>query len=223
MIGRMLVPLLFGIAGCAILVSLGVWQVQRLVWKEGVLAEIEARIAADPAPLPADPDAETDKYLPVTADGRLTGEELRVLASVKRVGAVHRMISVLETQGRRVLVDRGYVPVGGDPDPARGPLTVTGNLHWPDETDGFTPEPDLAAGLWFARDVPAMAAALNTEPVLCVARAVSDFDPSATPLPVDTGAISNSHLVYALTWFSLAVVWAGMIGFLLVCIRQKTV
>ena len=61
--------LLFGLAGIAVLVSLGVWQMQRLAWKEGVLAEIEARITAPPVPLPAAADPEADKYLPVEMTG----------------------------------------------------------------------------------------------------------------------------------------------------------
>jgi surfeit locus 1 family protein len=40
---------------------------------------------------------------------------------------------------------------------------VTGNLHWPDEVDSFTPARSWPA-IWFARDVPAMAAALGSEP-----------------------------------------------------------
>jgi surfeit locus 1 family protein len=55
-------PLVFGIAGVAILMSLGIWQVQRLAWKEGVLAEIEARIVAARA-LPAVPGSRVaDRY-----------------------------------------------------------------------------------------------------------------------------------------------------------------
>ena len=59
-----------GIGGVAILVSLGMWQVQRLAWKEGILAEIEARIAADPVALPASVDPVADEYLPVEVTGR---------------------------------------------------------------------------------------------------------------------------------------------------------
>ena len=98
---------------------------------------------------------------------------------------------------------------------------ITGNLHWPQERDRFTPEPDAASGLWFARDVPQMAAALGTEPVLVVARAVEPADGAFTPLPVDTAGIPNDHLGYALTWFSLAAAWAGMTLLLLWRIRRR--
>ncbi len=196
------------------LVSLGLWQVQRLAWKEGVLAEIEARIAADPVPLPASPDPEADRYLPVRATGLIGDQDLRVLISAKGVGPAYRIIAPLTLDdGRRVLVDRGYVPDAAKDAPRPGgEATITGNLHWPDEIDGFTPDNDIFGNVWFARDVPAMAEALGTEPVLIIVRQTSETAPRVTPLPVDTSGIPNDHLQYAVTWFGLAAVWVLMTG-----------
>lgn len=222
MLKRMIVPLIFGLAGAAVLVGLGLWQVQRLQWKEGVLAEIEARIGAAPVALPAAPDAAADKYLPVAVTGIWRDGQARVLSSIKHVGAGHRLIDVLETSdGRRVLVDRGFLKQGQAAALPEGQVAVTGNLHWPDEVDGFTPAPDLEAGLWFARDVPAMAAALGTEPVLIVAREIVPGAPELIRRPVDTSGIPNDHREYAITWFSLAAVWLGMTALLLWRIRQR--
>ncbi|WP_212524523.1 SURF1 family protein [Actibacterium sp. MT2.3-13A] len=221
---RMILPLIFGVVGAAILLSLGTWQLRRLAWKEGVLAEIEARIHDSPVALPAAPDPETDRFLPVQAAGRFTGEQVRVLASVKRVGAGHRLIAAFETDGRRVLVDRGFLPLqSGSEALPEGTLTLTGNLHWPDEVDSFTPGPEPDQNLWFARDVPALAGHMGTEPVLIVAREVSGQGGAVAPLPVDTSGIPNDHLGYAVTWFGLAIVWLGMTGLLLWRIRRKTV
>ena len=220
----MILPLLFGLIGAAGLVGLGVWQLQRLDWKEKILAEIAARIAAPPVALPAAPDPAADRYLPVSATGRFTGPALEVLVSRKQVGAGVRIIAAFETlDGRVLLVDRGFVAQearGALPQPSVGPLEVAGNLHWPDEVDSYTPAPDPAAGLWFARDVPAMAQALGTEPVLIVAR--SDTGDGIEPLPVDGAGIPNDHFGYAVQWFSLAAVWLGMTGYLLWRIRRRT-
>jgi surfeit locus 1 family protein len=220
----MILPLLFGLIGAAVLVGLGVWQLQRLDWKEKILAEIAARIAAPPVALPAAPDPAADRYLPVSATGRFTGPALEVLVSRKQVGAGVRIIAAFETlDGRVLLVDRGFVAQearGALPQPSVGPLEVAGNLHWPDEVDSYTPAPDPAAGLWFARDVPAMAQALGTEPVLIVAR--SDTGDGIEPLPVDGAGIPNDHFGYAVQWFSLAAVWLGMTGYLLWRIRRRT-
>ena len=220
---RMIVPLLIGLVGAAILLSLGFWQVQRLALKQDVLADIAARIGDAPVALPETPDPVADRYLPVAVDGRFTGEHLDVLVSRKQIGPGLRVVEVFETtSGRRIMVDRGFVPQDARNDPRVSlPAVVEGNLHWPDEVDGFTPPPDPATGLWFARDVTAMAAALDTEATLIVARRPTGG--AIEPMPVDTSGIPNDHLSYAITWFSLAAVWLGMTAYLLWRIRQRTV
>lgn len=223
---RLIVPLLFGLLGAAVLVSLGVWQVQRLAWKEAVLAAIDARIAAEPGPLPMRPDPETDEYAPVSVDGVLTGPELHVLVGVRDFGAGYRLIQPFEVEGeagpRRIMVDRGYIPLAAEAAlRSEGPARLIGNLHWPDEMDRYIPEPDLDRGIWFARDVAAMAAVLETEPVLLVVRQqVAGPGGGITPLPLDSSTIPNNHLGYAITWFSLAVLWLVMTGYLIWRIKR---
>lgn len=207
--GRVLFLLIFGLAGLAILVSLGTWQVQRLAWKEALLAEIDERIAGDPVALPALPDPEADRYLPVSVWGEMLTDEIHVLVSVKQVGPGYRIIAPFRTEDRVILVDRGFVPTTAKlAERATGEMTVTGNLHWPDEIDGYTPDPDIEGNIWFARDVPAMAELLGADPVMVIAG--NETDPSITPLPVDTAGIPNDHLSYAVTWFGLAAVWVAM-------------
>ena len=200
-----------GIGGAAVLLWLGFWQVQRLEWKLGVIAQIDARIAAAPIPLPDVLDPVQDSYLPVKVRGVIEPAYLRVLVSQKETGAGYRIISALDMGGRRVLLDRGFARAD-QPDISvhEGSETVDGNLQWPEEIDGFTPEPDHTGNIWFARDVAAMAQALGTEPILVVAKQTSFNDSPVTPLPVDTAAITNDHLSYAITWFSLAAIWVAM-------------
>ena len=210
MLRRIWFPAVLGVLGVAVLLGLGTWQLRRLEWKAAILAEIDSRIAAAPVALPARPDPAADRYRPVTVTGALGGEEVHVLASMPGEGPGFRVVSAMTAGDRRVLVDLGFVPEAeaGAPRMAER-ATVTGNLHWPDETDGWTPEPDRARNIWFARDVPLMADALGTEPFLVVARAVEP--PLGTvPLPIDSSAIANNHWQYAVTWFSLAAVWAAM-------------
>lgn len=218
---RMILPLLFGLVGAAILISLGLWQLRRMEWKEAILAEIEARIAAAPVDLPAAPDPEADRYLPVSVSGSFTGERLFVLVSRKQVGAGVRVIEAFDVQGRRVLVDRGFLPDAEKDRPLTvTAATVTGNLHWPEETDGFIPPPDPKTGLWFARDAEAMAAALKTEATYIVAR--EPTGDGIEPLPVDTSSIPNDHWGYAVQWFLLAATWLGMTAYFLWRIRRRT-
>jgi len=219
---RYLFPFLFGVVGVAVLVSLGVWQLQRLEWKEAILADIEDRISDAPAALPARPDPETHRYMPVSVQGRFDPAEIHVLVSLRDQGAGYRIIQPFETGGRRILVDRGFVPATEkNAPPATGPAVVTGNLHWPDEVDGFTPEPDVDENIWFARDVPVLAGALDTEPVLVIAREIEGAQ-RGEPLPVTATGIPNNHLGYAVQWFGLAIVWAGMTAFLLWRIHTRT-
>ena len=210
---RTLFLLIVGLGGAAILIWLGVWQIQRLAWKEAIIADINARIAADPVALPEMPDPERDAYLPVSVTGAMTGEYLRVLVSQKDIGAGYRIIAPLEAPGGRILLDRGFIAVS-TPMPIEAAITerqtYVGNLQWPQEIDGFTPEPDLENNIWFARDVAAMADALGTRPILLVQRDATKGQAGITPLPVDTARIPNDHLQYAITWFSLAAIWLAM-------------
>jgi surfeit locus 1 family protein len=215
----MVAPLIFGIVGVAILLSLGVWQVQRLAWKTAILDEIGARLAAAPVAVPERPDPETDRYLKVRADGRIEPGEIHVYTSAPPRGVGYRVIVPFAlADGRRILLDRGFVPIG-EKDAARrlGPLSVEGNLVWPQEGDA---RPDREKNIWLARDVPLMAEALGTLPVL-LAAASSDDPAAPLPLPV-TPNIPNNHLEYAVTWFLLAAVWAMMTGYLLWRIKRRT-
>ena len=156
------------------------------------------------------------------ASGAFTGEEVHILASTRHVGAVYRVISPFETtDGRRIMVDRGWIkPPQKDAERPAGPATITGNLHWPDEIDGFTPESDAEKNIWFARDVPTLADVLGTEPVLIILRETSETDPPVTPLPIDGAAIPNDHLEYVVTWYGLAIVWVLMTVYYLRRLRK---
>ena len=218
---RMIGPLLFGVVGVAILIGLGVWQLERLKWKAAKLAAIDAMLVGLPVPLPAVVDFEHDRYRGVSVAGAYTGEVVFKLDSLADQGPGKRVIAVLQMQdGGRVLVDRGIWLDGTVATPTVAhQAVVVGNLDWPQEADAYTPPPDPKTGLWFARDVAAMAKALGAEPVLIVARAPTGD--GITPLPLDTAAIPNDHWQYAITWFSLAGVWFGMTVFLLWRIRQQ--
>ncbi|HHI70132.1 MAG TPA: SURF1 family protein [Rhodobacteraceae bacterium] len=220
---RIITPLLFGLIGVAILVSLGVWQLQRLKWKTGILAQIDAKIAADPVPLPANPDPVRDQYLPVRISGTISTDEIHILASVQKIGPGYRIISAFETDdGRRVLLDRGFVAIPAKDAPRpEVHAVIIGNLLWPDEITSATPKPDQKRKIWFARDIPAMAAALHSEPVLVVQRESDEVSLVTTPFPVTSAGIPNRHLEYVVTWFGLALAWLGMTTYLIWRIRRR--
>ena len=214
---RLIFLLVVGLAGLAVLLSLASWQLQRLAWKQQILDTIEIRVAAEPGDLPVNPDPVDDKYMPVRLVGHLAPGELHVLVSVPMLGPGYRMIVPFVTEdGRRILVDRGYIRTAAK-DTARstGQVEILGNLHWPDETDSYTPPADLAANIWYARNVELMSAALKTLPIMVVLTDNPINGSSVIPLPINTASIPNNHLQYAITWFSLALIWALMTAYFL--------
>ncbi len=213
---------LFSAAVLTLLIALGLWQLRRLEWKEGLIAAAETRLSEAPVALPAAPTPAQDEFRAVRVEGAYApGEEAYVAANRAPDGPGFRILAAFlvdEGEGapaRRILVDRGYVPAAKREPATRpeslrpeGPLNLTGILRWPDESSAFLPAPDLARKIWFERDVAALSAALGTEPVLLLA---ADEDPQALPIadPPDV-RYSNKHLEYAGTWLSLAAAWALM-------------
>ncbi|RED18129.1 SURF1 family protein [Pontivivens insulae] len=212
MLKRNLGPLLFGLIGCAILISLSIWQFQRMQWKEGLIAAAYEGLAAAPVPLPENPTEAKDEYTPVLLDGEILAGEVHVLTSRPGQGPGFTIIAPFQTaDGRRILLDRGFVREA-EKDATRplGPIAGPAVLLWPDESDSYTPAPDLARNFWFARDVTPMAEELATLPILAVITE-AQLDGAPRPLPV-TVNFRNRHLEYTVTWAGLAVAWAFMTG-----------
>jgi surfeit locus 1 family protein len=216
------IPLLiFGLVGTAILMSLGFWQLQRMTWKAGILAEIDARLAEPPVGLPVSPDPVTDKYLQVEITGNIAEGELHVLTFGDGGPGFRVIAPIVLEDGYRILVDRGFLPEG-EKDAVRtgGEITAVGSLVWPQETDKYVPDPNLGKNIWFARDVVLMSEALETDQVMLAISRSTNND-GITPQRVSVN-ISNRHLEYVMTWFSLAAIWIGMTGYALWRIKPKT-
>jgi len=215
--------LVLGLSGAAVLISLGVWQMQRLAWKEGIIADAAGMIASAPVPLPATLDPVADRYRAVTVTGRFTGEEAHVLTSTRERGPGYLVVAAYETSdGRRILIDRGFIPETAK-ETMRPPraVGVAGNLNWPDDVTASTPPYDAARAIWYGRDLAGIAAQLQTDPVLIIAH--SDTGDAILAQPVTTAGFRNAHFEYAVTWFGLAAVWLGMTVLLLWRIRTRTV
>ncbi len=218
---RLIFPIVLGLAGIAVLCSLGIWQVSRKYEKRAQLDAMTAGISTPAVAVPSSFDPESDRFRPVTVSGSFTGQHLYVLSGKPMIGAGVRVISVLQTDtGRRLLIDRGFLT---DDDKHKTLTAVqvdlTGNLMWPRDANEFTPAPDAKTGMWFARDAAAMGAKLDAEAVIIVAR--TDTGDGIEPMPVDTSNIPNDHWGYAITWFSLALVWAVMTVALIWRIRTR--
>lgn len=202
----------------AILIGLGVWQLQRLKWKEGLLAHIAALQSAAAQPVGPVLDAlgqgrDVDFTRVTLSCPGLGSAPFVELYGIIQGQAGARLISACPATSARyrtVLVDRGFVPdtVRDRPpvDPAAtAPMSLTGILRKPERGNLFTPPSTPAR--WFVRDAAGMARQLKAPapaPYFLMAETVTNPQFKAlvpAPLPLD---IPNRHLEYALTWFGLA-------------------
>jgi surfeit locus 1 family protein len=211
--------LLFGtvVLAAALLLALGIWQVERRAWKLDLIQQIDQRVDAPvvdtpgPAAWPSI-TAATDAYRHVRASGEwLRDKDTRVQA-VTAQGAGQWLLTPLRTDaGFIVLINRGFVAADGKAAlPALPPRAeITGLLRITEPKGGFLRANDPAADRWFSRDVAAIAQARELGEV-----APYFIDAAADPAqPVPVGGLTvislpNNHLVYAATWFVLA----GMVG-----------
>lgn len=212
-----------------ILCGLGTWQVQRLHWKNELLARIEALRTAPPRPVGQvlAKGAENAEFARVTADcpGIATAAYVTLYSLYEGQGG-YRLISACRIEGgayRSVLVDRGFIAdtVKERPKVDRGlmaPVRVTGVLRAPDEPTFVTPANRPIDNQWYSRNVAAMATHLRAPspaPLFLMAETATNPElPVLKPAPLPA-EISNRHLEYAVTWFGLAAALAGVYAALL--------
>ncbi|WP_194475534.1 SURF1 family protein [Bradyrhizobium sp. CCBAU 51753] len=215
--------LTLGMLGVVLLTALGVWQIERRTWKLALIARVEQRMnaaaAAPPAPSswPAVTSA-NDEYRRVTTSGTfLNGDETLVQAVTNEGPGFWVLTPLRQADGTTVLVNRGFVPPerrdpatrrAGDP---HGPVSVTGLLRISEPEGAFLRSNDPAAGRWYSRDVAAIAASHGLSDV---APFFIDADATKNPGGYPVGGLTivrfpNNHLIYALTWFALAIMLAA--------------
>jgi surfeit locus 1 family protein len=220
-------PALVALAGIAVLISLGIWQLHRLAWKEALIARIEARTKAPPAPLPPEsawaalkPD--DYEYRHVTVRGRFDSREAVVFrGSGPEAGkgpGYLLLAPLILPDGSAVIVNRGFVP--GSPQdaashaPPAGESTVIGLMREPEPRNLFTPADQPDKDRWFTRDPGPIARHFGLSRAAPFSVDADDSgDPKALPRGGTTViAFPNNHLGYALTWFGLAAALAGVFG-----------
>ena len=217
-----------------ILIGLGVWQLQRLTWKEGVLARVAALQAAPARPL--------EKVLRIGGNldfvrvnfdcPDLERRPLLRLFAVRDGVAGYRLITACPITGglySSVLVDRGFTPQEGAQaamQPGRAVLPpggVTGILRQGDRPTFVTPANRPAENLWYSRDVVAMARQLHVmspAPLYLMIEKPAPAGPGPVPAPIPAN-IPNRHLEYALTWFGLAAALIGVYAAMLLRRRRN--
>lgn len=213
-------------------VALGTWQVYRLQWKLDLIQRVEARLAQEPVPIPASDgwasiNAADNEYKRVAVRGHfLNDKEAHVVASTERGPGFWVLTPFVLTDGNVVIVNRGFVPgnrreVSARPDgQIAGETSVTGLLRLSEASSWILRRNDPAHDRWYRRDPREIGEARGLSNV-----APFFIDADATPNPggwplggMTRVQFSNSHLVYAVTWFALAVMAALATAYV---IREK--
>ncbi|HML29819.1 MAG TPA: SURF1 family protein [Hyphomicrobium sp.] len=201
---------------------LGVWQIERRAWKLDLISRVENRSHAAPVAAPGPGDwpsinAKDDEYRRVTVSGHFLQDRETLVMAVTDYGSGYWVLTPLKTAtGFEVLINRGFVPQDKKERETRlagentGDATVTGLLRITEPKGAFLRGNDISADRWFSRDVDAIA----------IKRGLDNYAPyfidaDATPNPggYPIGGLTvvnfpNNHLVYALTWFALALMLA---------------
>lgn len=228
---RFSLPLALAVAVCfGCLISLGIWQLQRLAWKEALIAEISERGAATPVSLDEvlrrQRNGDDIEFTRVKVDGKfLHSFERYFYMPDPKYGPGFDVYTPFELSGGRgmIFVNRGFVPDALKSPSQRaagqvsGIATLTGTVRLPETKRLFTPDNDADKNIWFWRDydglvsgVPAVAGNGTRIPLFV---AVETPAPGGWPKGrVTEVALSNRHFGYALTWFGLAATLLGVYG-----------
>jgi len=224
-------PGLATLAALALLIGLGVWQLQRLAWKEALIGAVAERARAAPTDLP--PESDWPALNPADYEYRhvrLSGvydiaSQVLVFRALEQPrgrygGQGYLVMTPLRLAGgAAVLVNRGFVPQDQRPQDQRpqtlaarpGQAVVTGLMRSSEPRNAFTPADDPARGQWYSRDVGAIAAALGLARAAPFSIDADAGAPGELPQGGETIlAFPNNHLEYALTWFGLALALAGV-------------
>lgn len=221
-------------AACALacigFLALGVWQLERRVWKLDLIARVDARVHASPTAAPGMSDwpdfhVAQEEYRHVEVTGHyLFGRDTLVRASTELGPGYWVMSPLQDAQGAVYLVNRGFVESNRDiqAPPSADPITVTGLLRASEPGGLLLQANDAARERWVSRDVAAIAKARGLDRVApffldedaaAKGNAVGNTagrDPSTPIAGLTVVQFRNSHLEYALTWFGLALLaaWA---------------
>jgi surfeit locus 1 family protein len=211
-------PTLLALPMLAILLALGTWQLQRLGWKEQLIAERAAQYERVPVALPASVDDPAAwEYRRVVVEGEFLHDREMLLQARTLNGrpGYHVVTPLRREEGPAVLVDRGWVPhdraspemraEGQEADAVR----VEGIARVGARPSRWTPDNRPADDEWYWVEIPAMARQAGVEALPVYIAAVQDQQADALPAGVEPRVrLPNNHLQYALTWYALAAALA---------------
>jgi surfeit locus 1 family protein len=175
---------------------------------------------SDPVPLPASiPDPPDWAFRSVQVSGHFAADHALWLYGRTYDGkaGIHLLVPLVRPEGDAILVDRGFVPIESGTQlaavtPADGTVAIDGVVRLPEPGGLFVPSNNPGGNVWYTVDMPAMekATGIALAPVYIAAKPTAAAGwPAATGGTEGTG-IRNEHLNYAIFWYSMAAVLAGI-------------
>lgn len=227
---RWLLATVLVLAAAAVMVRLGIWQLDRLEWRRAFNARVIEQANLAPMQLGA-ADTNLDLYSMEYRQVQITGEYLandavalrnQVWVTVYGNQLGYKLLMPLRIEGSdtAILIDRGWIPAEQPLDLAQyavpGPVTITGQLRRAeiDVQLAFNADPTLQPGeqrleLWNYLDLPRLAQQMQT-PLLTsgyvqiVPQGEQTQPPFANPPELDLS--EGSHFGYAVQWFTFATI-----------------
>ena len=222
---RRLLTLGLILGALATLLALGTWQMQRLAWKEALIAEATTRPVQPAVPLEAllaDGFADA-AYRRVEVQGRFIGDPVRVFTTLSdAVGAYegpgYWLMQPFASRAGTVFVNRGFIPFDlpegiAVRDAPAGTVRFEGLVRPDDPADFMTPDPDYEGRLIYRRDIDQLMQATGLSLALPVTIDMPASPAGGLPQAGETKfTFTNRHFEYALTWYGLAAVVVAVVG-----------
>jgi surfeit locus 1 family protein len=214
-------PTLATLVAIVLFTSAGEWQRGRMAQKAALRAQFDAAIAAAPMALPATmSDGAALRYRPVIVTGTFDAtHQILIDNKVQDGRAGFHVVTPLElTDGRVVLVDRGWVAAGAlraqlpEALPPPGRVVLTGRINIP-TTNYVELERDTPAGVvWQNLDPARFAQATRLAILPVVIEQTAPLDAADTLVRVwpepDFGI--ERHRIYMVQWYLFAATALGL-------------
>ena len=207
--------------GTILFSALGVWQLERRIWKLDLIERVDARVSGPANTVPpalrwAQLDPEAFEYRKVRLSGVFRHDRETLVDALTERGPGYWVVTPLVTPVGTILINRGFVPAeradarSRSPGQVAGPVAIVGLMRVTEPNGRFLRPNRPREGRWYSRDVAAIARARSLGPV---APFFIDADGTPNPGGLPVGGLTvihfrNAHLSYALTWFGLAALCA---------------
>lgn len=196
------------------LLGLGAWQLERLSWKQSLLAQVSEGMRADPYKGLPD-DNRSMLFRKASIYGTFDDTEFHVTPRYfnDKLGYHVFVPFKLHDSGTYVMVNRGWVPTDKK-DPAsrpasrapKGKVALIVQIREGAERGYFTPDSQPEKNIWFGRDIDRMASHASLTALPYSVDVIGEQDASVLPVPMSGEVkLRNDHLQYAITWFLIAL------------------